>query len=636
MSKVRRTKETVMNDSAHNGELVFRPLPQTVIEANVNPQELSAAYASARNKGLEFWADAARELDWFRPWNAVLDSSRAPRHTWFPGGQCNIVHNALDRHILTVNKNKLALIWEGEAGDGKKYTYYELYREVNRLANALRSLGVSRGDRVVLYMPPIPQTVTAMLACAKIGAIHCGVFSGFSAKVLRQRVAELGAKLVFTADGFYRNGRLLPLKATVDEALMSGCSCVETVIVACRANLDVDMSETRDVWYEAIIRQERPESATEVMNADDPLFILHTADSTGESKGVIHGHGGYMVGLHRTMDWIFDIKPTDIFWCTGDMAWIIGHSYAVYGPLVAGTTTVMYEGHPLYPQADRIWDMVDRHGVTILYTAPTIIRMLMRYGGQYPHMHDLSTLRLLATAGEGISREAWLWLHRHAGRSQCPVLDTWWQLETGACMIAPLPVSALKPGSVHRPLPGIEADIVDSEGQAVPPGKKGGLVLTRPWPSMLLGLYRKAELYEAAYWNARKHYRTGDTASRDEDGLIWVHGRNDGVMNIAGHRIGCAEVEKALMAHKAVAEAAVIGVPDKIKGEVGRAFIVLRPDFAVLDDRDEIIRMLKAHLRKEIGPVAVVRGMDFVDSLPKTDGAPDRAALRRKMEETEG
>lgn len=621
-----------MNDSVRDAELVFRPLPQMIIEANVNPRELDAARAAAQADNPEYWADAARELDWFRPWDAVLDASRAPHHTWFPGGQCNIVHNALDRHILTANKNKLALIWEGEAGDGKKYTYYELYREVNRLANALRSLGVSRGDRVVLFMPPIPQTVTTMLACAKIGAVHCCVFSGFSAKVLRQRIAELGAKLVVTADGFYRNGRFLPLKPTVDEALTSGCSCVETVIVAGRAKLDVDMSEARDVWYEAIIRQERPEAATEVMDADDPLFILHTADSTGESKGVVHGHGGYMVGLHRTMDWLFDIKPTDIFWCTGDTAWIIGHSYVVYGPLTAGTTTVMYEGYPLYPQADRIWDMVDRHGVTILYTAPTMIRMLMRYGGRYPHMHDLSTLRLLATAGESISRETWLWLHKHAGRSQCPVLDTWWQLETGACMIAPLPVSALKPGSVYRPLPGVEADIVDKDGRSVPPGVKGDLVLTGPWPSMLRGLYRKSGLYESSYWDAAGRYRTGDTASRDEDGLFWMHGRNDDVMNIAGHRIGCAEMENALLAHKAVAEAAVIGVPDKVKGEVGRAFVVLRPDFAALDDRDEIIRMLKAHLRKEIGPVAVLRGMDFMDALPKTGhGGPDRAALRRML-----
>lgn len=618
-----------MHDSARDAELVFRPLPQMVIEANVNPQELAAAQAAAREDNLAYWEDAAQELDWFRPWDAVLDDSRAPHYSWFPGGQCNIVHNALDRHILTANKNKLALIWEGEAGDSKKYTYYELYREVNRLANALHSLGLTKGDRVVLYMPLIPQTVAAMLACAKIGAVHCCVFSGFSAKVLRQRIAELGAKLVITADGFYRNGRFISLKATMDEALMSGCSCVETVIVANRANLDVDMSETRDIWYDALIRQERAESATEIMNATDPLFILHTTDSTGESKGVIHGHGGYMVGLNRSMNWLFDIKPTDIFWCTGDAAWIIGHSYAIYGPLVAGTTTVIYEGHPLYPQADRIWDMVDRHGVTILYTAPTVIRLLMRYGGQYPHLRDLSTLRLLATAGEGISQDVWLWFHKHVGRSQCPILDTWWQVETGSCMIAPFPVSALKPGSTHRPLPGIAMDIVDENGRSVPAGQKGHLMLTAPWPSMFLGLHRKPELYETAYWNSAGQYRTGDTASRDEDGLIWMHGRSDDVMNIAGHRISSAEVEKALMTHKAVAEAAVIGIPDRVKGEIGKAFIVLSPDFAMLDDRDEIIRTLKVHLRKEIGPVAVIRSMEFVDALPKANhGEPDRAALR--------
>lgn len=617
-------------NSAHDAELVFRPLPQMVIEANVNPRELTAAQAAAKEDNLTYWEDAAQELDWFRPWDTVLDASRAPYYSWFPGGRCNIVHNALDRHILTVNKNKLALIWEGEAGDSKKYTYYELYREVNRLANALLSLGLTKGDRVVLYMPLIPQTVTAMLACAKIGAVHCCVFSGFSAKVLRRRITELDAKLVITADGFYRNGRLIALKALVDEALMSGCACVETVIVANRANLDVNMSETRDIRYDALIRQERAESATEIMNADDPLFILHTADTTGESKGVIHGHGGYMVGLNRTMNWLFDIKPTDIFWCTADVAGIMGHSHAIYGPLIAGTTTVIYEGHPLYPQADRIWNMVDRHGVTIFYTTPTVIRLLMRYGGQYPHLHDLSTLRLLATAGESISQDVWLWFHKHAGRSQCPVLDTWWQVETGTCMIAPFPVSALKPGSTHRPLPGIAVDIMDDDGRSVPAGRKGRLMITEPWPSMLLGLHGKPELYET-YWNSAGQYRTGDMAGRDEDGLIWMHGRSDDIMHIAGHRISSVEVEKALLTHKAVAEAAVIGVPDRIKGEMGKAFIVLSPEFAVLDDRDEIIRTLKAHLRKEIGPVTVIRNMEFVDALPKTDqGRPDRAALRRR------
>lgn len=609
-----------IHKSTHSEELVFRPLPQLVIDANVNPQEFAAAQSSAQADYLGYWEYAAHELEWFHKWDAVLDETNAPHYRWFPGSQCNIVHNALDRHITTANKNKLALIWEGEAGDSKKYTYYELYREVNRLTNALRSLGLSKGDRVILYMPLIPQTMIAMLACAKIGAVHCMVFSGFSAKVLRQRIVETQAKVVITADGFYRNGHLLPLKTLVDEALMGGGDNVETVIVVNRATLDVRMSEARDIWYDALIRQERSEAATEVMNSEDPLFILHTSGTTGEPKGVVHGHGGYMVGLHRSLTWVFDIKPTDIFWCTGDLGWITGHSYVVYGPLIAGTTTVMYEGHPLYPQADRMWDIVARYGVTILYTAPTVIRMLMRYGHQYPRMHDLSTLRLLASVGESISPDTWLWFYKHIGHSQCPVLDTWWQTETGSCMITPFPVSVLKPGSVHRPVPGIMVDVVDDQGHPVPTGVQGNLVITQPWPSMLLDLDRKPDLYQSGYWPLGPNlYWTGDIVTKDDDGLIWIHGRSDDIMNIAGHRIGNVELENAFLMHKAVVDVAVVGIPDKIKGEVGKAFVVLTPDFAMLEDRNEIIRMLKDHLRKEVGPVAVIRSIEFVDSLPRTN-----------------
>ena len=615
-------KERAMKESdmAYSEELVFRPLPQLVIEANVNPQEFATAQASAKADNLGYWEDAAQELDWFRKWDAILDDSEAPRYRWFKGAQCNIVYNALDRHIATANKNKLALIWEGEAGDTKKYTYYELYREVNKLANAMRSLGLGKGDRVILYMPLIPQTMMAMLACAKIGAVHCAVFAGFSAKALRQRITEVEAKLVITADGFYRNGRIINLKATVDEALVAGCDCVETVVVVNRAKLDVDMSEARDIWYDALVRQERSDAATEIMDAGDPLFILHTSGTAGEPKGIVHGHSGYMVGLHRSLDWVFDIKPTDIFWCTGDMGWITGHSYVVYGPLIAGTTTVMYEGHPLYPQADRMWDIVARYGVTVLYTAPTVIRMLMRYGHQYPRMHDLSTLRLLGSVGEPIAPDTWLWFYKHIGHSQCPILDTWWQTETGSCMITPFPVSVLKPGSVHRPMPGVEVDIVDEEGNPVEHGVAGNLVVTRPWPSMMLDIYGKPEMHDATYWPLGPgKYWAGDIATRDEDGLIWIHGRSDDVMNIAGHRIGNVELENAFLAHKAVADAAVIGIPDKIKGEVAKAYIVLQQEFAALDDHNEIIRMLKNHIRKEVGPVAVIRSVEFVEALPRNN-----------------
>lgn len=614
-----------------HAERVFRPLPGLVIEANVNPQQLARAHAAASQDPLAYWEEAAGELEWFRKWDRVLDDRHPPHFRWFPGAQCNIVHNALDRHIGTGVKNKLALIWEGEAGDTRKYTYYEVYREVNKLANALRSLGIGKGDRVALYLPLLPQTAFAMLAVAKIGAVHCAVFPGFSAKALRARIQELRPRLVITADGFYRGGRLIPLKSAVDEALERGCDFVEGVIVVRRAGLDTPMSESRDLDYDAVVRRERWEAATEIMAHDDPLFILTTSGTTGTPKGIIHGHAGYMVALTRTLHWLFDIKPTDIFWCTSDMGWITGHSYVLYGPLLAGTTTVMYEGHPLYPQADRMWDIVDRYGVTILYTAPTVIRMLMRYGDQYPAMHDLSTLRLLASVGEPLGVDAWLWLYKNAGHSRCPLLDTWWQTETGCCMIAPFPVSVLKPGSVHRPLPGIGVAIVDEAGAPVPDGTLGRLTITRPWPSMPLGFVRPED-FEAAWRHGA--WDTGDLALRDEDGLIHIHGRADDVLNIAGHRLSCAELELALQTHKAVAEAAVVGVPDRIKGEVAKAFVVLTPEFAALEDHGEIVRLLRQHLRKEIGPVAVLRSVVFVEALPRTEsGKIARATLKERSEE---
>ncbi|MBZ4685831.1 MAG: acetate/CoA ligase [Desulfomicrobiaceae bacterium] len=615
-----------------NAERVFRPLPQLVIEANVNPHQLSRAHAAAAQDPLAYWEEAAQELEWFRKWDTILDTTAPSSPRWFVGAQTNIVHNALDRHIATGVKNKLALIWEGEAGDTRKYTYYEVYREVNKLANALRSLGIGKGDRVLLFLPLLPQTAFAMLATAKIGAVHCAVFPGFSAKALRSRIQELRPRLVITADGFYRGGRLVALKSMVDEALETGCDFVEGAIVVRRAGLDTPMNESRDLDYDAVVRRERWEAATEVMLHDDPLFILTTSEDGGRRKAVVHGHAGYMVALARTLLWLFDIKPTDIFWCTSDMAWITGHSYVLYGPMLAGTTTVMYEGHPLYPQADRMWDIVDRYGITILYTAPTIIRMLMRYGDQYPAMHDLSTLRLLASAGEALGGEAWLWLYKNVGHSRCPLLDTWWQTETGCCMISPFPVSVLKPGSVHRPLPGISADIVDAHGASVPSGVVGRLVITQPWPSMPLECVHEAGEAPSAWQNGQ--FDTGDLAVRDEDGLIHIQGRADAVLNIAGHRLSCAEIELALTTHKAVAAAAVIGVPDRIKGEVAKAFVVLTPEFAALEDPGEIIRLLRQHVRKEIGPVAVLRSVVFVEAIPRAeDGAPDRAALKAQESE---
>ena len=605
-------------DSLLQEERVFRPLPQLVIEANVNPQEYDAAVKMGDEDYLAYWEDAAKELDWFRKWNTVLDDSNPPFYRWFPGAKCNIVYNALDRHITTANKNKLALIWEGEPGDTQKFTYYELYRAVNRFANALRSLGIKKGDRVIIYMSPLPETIIAMLAVAKIGAVHCMVFAGFSAKALRERINDAQAKLVITADGFYRNGRAINLKKIIDESL-EGCDCVESVVVVHRAKVQVEMNEPRDLWYEALVRQESPESPTEVMDANDMLFLLYSSGTTGKPKGIVHGHGGYMVGVNRSLNWVFDIKPTDIFCCTADAGWITGHSYVVYGPLMAGTTTVLYEGHPLYPQADRMWDVISKYGVTIFYTAPTLIRMLMRFGTQYPKKHDLSTLRLLGSVGEPINPEAWIWFYKNIGRSECPIVDTWWQTETGSFIISPFPISLLKPGSVFKPLPGIEADVVNEQGEPVPPGKGGLLILRRPWPSMLLGLYKDPERYKQAYWETIPGaYLAGDVARRDEDGYIWIQGRSDDVLNIAGHRIGTAELESALVSHRAVAEAAIIGVPDSIKGEVAKAFVILNEDFNDPEDVDELLKGLKAHIRRELGPVAVVKSIEIREKLPKT------------------
>ena len=612
-------------------ERVYRPVPQVILDATLTPREMEAAQERAKEDPLEFWEEAALGLDWFRKWDQVFDERSAPFYRWFVGGKCNIVHNALDRHVETANKNKLALIWEGEPGDRKKLTYYELFREVNRFANALRSLGIGRGDRVVIYMPQLPETVVAMLASAKIGAVHNMVFPGLSAKALRDRVNQVEAKLIVTADGFYRNGRVHNLKNVVDEAMMGPeCDSVESMVVVHRVNVDVEMNEPRDLWYEDLVRQESPVSPTEIMDAEDDLFILQSSGTSGKPKGIVHCHGGYMVGVSRTFNWIFDSKPTDIFWCTASMGWITGHSYVVYAPLIAGTTVVLYEGHPLYPQADRVWSIVEKYGVTTLYTTPTLIRMLMRFGNQYPKKNDLSTLRLLATVGEPIHPDAWTWFYTHIGRSKCPVLDTWWQTETGAILVSPMPISPLKPGSVGKPFPGIEADIVDENGKSLPAGESGFLVIRKPWPSMMRRLYNDEAAYRKNYWDpVPGAFFTGDLASRDEDGYFTILGRSDDVLIIAGHRIGNAEVETALTSHRAVSEAAVVAVADRIKGQVAKAFVVLDPAYADVDDPASLVKELKEHVRREMGPVAVVRSIEIVEGLPRTkSGKILRHALR--------
>ncbi len=616
-------------------ERVFRPLPRMVVEANINPQDLAAARKLAEEDFRSYWEQSALDLEWFEKWEQVLDESQAPRYRWFAGGKCNIVHNALDRHIRTVNRNKLALVWEGEPGDSRKFTYFELYRAVNRLANALRNLGIRKGERIVLYMPPLPETVIAMLAAAKIGAVHVVVFAGFSGKALRERIQATRARCVITADGFYRNGKFTGLKPLVDAALAADeADNVDVCVVVRRAGIDVKMSPTRDMWYDDLVRREANEAETEIMDSADPLFILHTSGTSGKPRGIVHSHGGYMTGVGDTLKSVFDIKPTDIFWCTADAGWITGHSAVVYGPLIAGTTTLMYEGHPLYPQADRMWNIVDKFGVSILYTTPTTIRMLMRYGNRFPAQHDLSSLRLLGTVGEAISPDTWMWFHKTIGRNECQLLDTWWQTETGQFMIAPLPVSPLKPGSVNKPLPGVFADVLDRKGNPVPSGKGGFLAITKPWPAMFTGVHGDDDAYDTYFNTIPGVYFAGDVARKDEDGHFWILGRADEVLNIGGHRLGAVELENALCSHKAVAEAAVIGVPDKIKGEIAKAFVVLNRPEQPSDEcasgalssgalspeaqADALAEELRLLLRQELGPVAELRTVVFCDSLPKT------------------
>ncbi|MFW5490374.1 MAG: acetate--CoA ligase [Desulfovibrio sp.] len=606
-------------------ERVFRPLPRMVLEANMNPQDLASARKLAEEDFRAYWEQAALDLEWFEKWEQVLDDSQAPRYRWFAGGKCNIVHNALDRHIRTVNRNKLALVWEGEPGDSRKYTYFELYRAVNRLANALRNLGIRKGERIVLYMPPLPETVIAMLAAAKIGAVHVVVFAGFSGKALRERIQATNARCIITADGFYRNGKFTSLKPLVDAALAADEEDnVDVCVVVRRAGIDVNMTAARDIWYDDLVRREANEAETEIMDSNDPLFILHTSGTSGKPRGIIHSHGGYMTGVADTIKSVFDIKPTDFFWCTADAGWITGHSAVVYGPLIAGTTTLMYEGHPLYPQADRMWNMVDKYGVSILYTTPTTIRMLMRYGNRFPAQHDLSSLRLLGTVGEAISPETWVWFHKTIGRNECQLIDTWWQTETGQFMISPLPVSPLKPGSVNKPLPGVSADVVDRKGKPKPTNEVGFLAITKPWPAMFTGVLGDEATYDEYFNTIPGVYFAGDVARKDEDGHFWMLGRADEVLNIAGHRLGAVELEAVLCSHKTVAEAAVIGVPDKIKGETAKAFVVPGPNDQICEDpttdaRDAALTdELRQLLRQELGPVAELRSVVFCESLPKT------------------
>jgi acetyl-CoA synthetase len=597
------------------GEVYF-PSHEIVRHTLVKDWDALADEARADLQG--FWGKRAKELEWFRKWDKVLDDSKKPFYKWFVGAKVNIVHNAVDRHLQTYRKNKLALIWESEDGKfDRTFSYYSLNREVTRFANLLKAMGVVKGDRVTIYLPRIPEIVFAMLACAKLGAIHSVVFGGFSVDSLQGRIEDSQSKVVVTSDGSFVNGKVVELKAMVDEALKR-CPSVENVIVVKRAGNTVNMEPGRDHWYHDLcaLPIANGRCATEILDAEDPLYILYTSGSTGKPKAILHTHGGYMVGTYTTLKYVFDINDEDRFWCTADPGWVTGHSYLVYGPLLTGATVFMFEGGPSYPYPNRWWQLIERYGITVLYTAPTAIRGLMRFGEAWPNKHDLSSLRLLGSVGEPINPEAWKWYHRVIGKERCPIMDTWWQTETGMFMITPTPSVPLKPGSGTRPFFGQEAEIVDEEGKPVPDDTEGYLVLKNPWPAMLRTIYGDDERYERQYWSKYPgKYMTGDSAKRDKDGYYWIIGRVDDVIKVSGHRLGTAEIESALVSHPAVAEAAAIGLPHDVKGQAIHTFVILRSGFAPTADLSEELRQ---HVSKHMGPIARPEDVKFLDKLPKT------------------
>ncbi|MDQ1642993.1 MAG: acetyl-CoA synthetase [Actinomycetota bacterium] len=589
-------------------------------------------YDQADKDRLAFWEERARELDWATEWDQVLDW-QPPFAKWFLGGTLNAAVNCVDRHVDAGLGDKVALHWEGEPGDTRTITYAELRDEVCRAANALTELGVRTGDRVVIYMPMIPEVAVAMLACARIGAPHSVVFGGFSAEALRSRIKDADASTVITADGGYRRGSPSALKPAVDEAV-ADTSSIERVLVVRRTGQDVEWTEGRDVWWHDVVDRQDSRHTAEAFDSEHPLFILYTSGSTGKPKGILHTTGGYLTQVAYTFKVVFDHKPdTDVFWCTADVGWVTGHSYIVYGPLANGATQVMYEGTPDTPHKGRIWELVAKYGVTTLYTAPTLIRTMMKWGEQIPAEHDLTSLRLLGSVGEPINPEAWIWYRRVVGAERVPVVDTWWQTETGAIMISPLPgVTAAKPGSAMRPLPGICADVVDDSGKPVPNGGGGFLVLTEPWPSMLRGIWGDDERYKETYWSRFDGlYFAGDGAKKDSDGDLWLLGRVDDVMLVSGHNISTTEVESALVSHPTVAEAAVVGATDPTTGQGIVAFVILRGDAA--DDGDKTVQTLRQHVATALGAIAKPRQIIVVAELPKTRSGKIMRRLLRDVAE---
>lgn len=616
---------------------LFPPSAEFASQAAIKSfDEYQQIYETAKADPLAFWGNLAQqELHWFQPWDTVLDWSNPPFAKWFVNGKTNLSYNCLDRHLTTERRTKPAIIWEGEPGDSKVLTYEDLHREVCKFANVLKKLGVQKGDRVGIYMPMIPEAAIAMLACARIGASHSVVFGGFSAEALRDRLIDAAAKVVVTADGGWRKDAIVPLKDAVDKALEDGQSVVQTVVVAKRTGQDIPMQADRDFWWhdlEAGISEDCP---AEPVDSEDMLFILYTSGSTGKPKGVVHTTAGYNLYAHMTCKWIFDLQENDVYWCTADVGWITGHSYVVYGPLSNGATTLMYEGAPRPSNPGAFWDVIQKHKVSIFYTAPTAIRAFIKMGDQHPQSRDLSSLRLLGTVGEPINPEAWVWYHQVIGGGRCPIVDTWWQTETGGIMITPLPGAIpTKPGSATLPFPGILADVVNLDGNSVGPNEGGYLAVRHPWPGMMRTVYGDPDRFRRTYWehiapkDGQYLYFAGDGARRDEDGYFWVMGRVDDVINVAGHRLGTMEIESALVSHPAVAEAAVVGKPDDLKGEEIVAFVTLE---GTQTASDTLMKELKQHVVQEIGAIARPGEIRFADALPKTRSGKIMRRLLRSL-----
>ena len=607
----------------------FPPPPEFSRAARVKSMdEYKALCRRAEENPEAFWGECARELSWFKPFDQVLEW-KFPFAKWFLNGKLNASYNCLDCHLATARRNKAALIWEGEPGDTRVLTYQMLASEVARAANALRSLGVKDGDRVAIYLPLVPEAVIAMLACARIGAIHSVIFGGFSSEALIDRINDAEAKVCITADAGWRRGQQVPLKPNVDEALKR-CPSVKHCAVLRRTGARVEMHRGRDVWWDELVAAQSSVCAPAELDSEHPLYTLYTSGTTGKPKGVVHTTGGYLVHTLMTMKWVFDLKDEDIYWCTADIGWVTGHSYTVYGPLAAGATVVMYEGAPNFPENDRFWRIIEKYRVNILYTAPTAIRTFIKWGDSWVKKHDLSSLRLLGTVGEPINPEAWIWYHKVIGRERCPIVDTWWQTETGGMMIAPMPGAiAAKPGSATLPIPGVAAEVVTREGKPVAPNQGGLLIIRRPWPGMLRTIFRDPERYRQQYFSQIEGaYFTGDGARRDEDGYFWIMGRVDDVINVSGHRLGTMEIESALVSHPMVAEAAVVGRPDEMKGQAVVAFVTL--EGARHGDpklRDE----LRQHVVKEIGALARPDDLRFTDALPKTRSGKIMRRLLRQI-----